>query len=87
MIYDGFANLVVSPLLQAVPPAVKVLGYPVYNAGLRFFDLRRYGRDHRKILVVDDEIGVRRRLQHRHRRTPRSGATPTCGSPAPASGT
>ena len=30
--------------------------YPVYNAGWRFFDLRRYGRDHRKILVVDDEV-------------------------------
>ena len=30
-----------------------MLAYPVYNAGLRFFDLRRYGRDHRKILVVD----------------------------------
>jgi cardiolipin synthase len=35
---------------------VRVLRYPVYNAGLRFFDLRRYGRDHRKILVVDDEV-------------------------------
>ena len=33
---------------------MKVLRYPVYAAGLRFFDLRRYGRDHRKILVVDD---------------------------------
>ena len=35
---------------------MKVLRYPVYTAGLRFFDLRRYGRDHRKILVVDDEV-------------------------------
>jgi cardiolipin synthase len=34
-----------------------VLEYPLYNAGWRFFDLRRYGRDHRKILVVDDEVG------------------------------
>ena len=25
--------------------------------GWRFFDLRRYGRDHRKILVVDDAVG------------------------------
>ena len=25
--------------------------------GLRFWDLRRYGRDHRKILVVDEEVG------------------------------
>lgn len=53
-IYDGFANLVVSPRFKHFPANVKVLRYPVYPAGLRFFDLRRYGRDHRKILVVDD---------------------------------
>jgi cardiolipin synthase A/B len=34
-----------------------VLEYPLYTAGWRFFDIRRYGRDHRKILVVDDEVG------------------------------
>ena len=34
-----------------------MLRYPVYGAGWRFFDLRRYGRDHRKILVVDDTVG------------------------------
>jgi cardiolipin synthase len=53
-IYDGFANLVVSPRFKRFPPTMKVLRYPVYAAGWRFFDLRRYGRDHRKILVVDD---------------------------------
>ena len=53
-IYDGFANLVVSPRFKRFPPGMKVLKYPVYGAGWRFFDLRRYGRDHRKILVVDD---------------------------------
>ncbi|HET6627222.1 MAG TPA: phospholipase D-like domain-containing protein [Nocardioidaceae bacterium] len=55
-IYDGFANLVVNPLFQRFGPRLRVLEYPVYNAGWRFFDLRRYGRDHRKILVVDDEV-------------------------------
>ena len=35
---------------------MKVLPYPFYNAGWRFLDLRRYGRDHRKILVVDDSV-------------------------------
>jgi cardiolipin synthase A/B len=55
-IYDGFANLVVSPLFKRFGPRLRVLEYPLYNAGLRFFDLRRYGRDHRKILVVDDEV-------------------------------
>jgi cardiolipin synthase len=56
-IYDGFANLVVSPLFKQFPPTMKVLRYPVYAAGWRFFDLRHYGRDHRKILVVDDDEG------------------------------
>ncbi len=54
IIYDAFANLVVRPPFKHFPPQVKVLAYPVYAAGWRFFDLRRYGRDHRKILVVDD---------------------------------
>ena len=56
-IYDGFANLVVKPAFKRFPPSMKVLRYPIYGAGWRFFDLRRYGRDHRKILVVDDEVG------------------------------
>lgn len=57
VIYDGFANLVVPPTFKRFPPDIKVLRFPVYNAGIRFFDLRHYGRDHRKILVVDDEVG------------------------------
>jgi len=57
VIYDAFANLVVPPTFKRFPPGLKVLRYPVYNAGLRFWDLRRYGRDHRKILVVDEEVG------------------------------
>ena len=56
-IYDGFANLVVSPRFKRFPSTMKVLPYPVYNAGWRVLDLRRYGRDHRKILVVDDAVG------------------------------
>ncbi|WP_435769188.1 phospholipase D-like domain-containing protein [Nocardioides sp. SYSU DS0651] len=56
-IYDAFANLVVAPPFKHFPPNVKVLRFPVYSAGWRFFDLRRYGRDHRKILVVDDSVG------------------------------
>jgi cardiolipin synthase A/B len=56
-IYDGFANLVVSPAFKRFPDNLKVLRYPVYAAGWRFFDLARYGRDHRKILVVDDHVG------------------------------
>ena len=40
-IYDGFANLVVSPRFLRFRPPVRVLRFPVYTAGLRFFDLRR----------------------------------------------
>jgi len=57
VIYDSFANIVVRPQFKRFPPNVKVLAFPVYSAGWRFFDLRRYGRDHRKILVVDDKVG------------------------------
>jgi len=57
LIYDGFANLVVSPLFKRFGPRLRVLEYPVWSAGWRFFDLRRYGRDHRKILVVDNAVG------------------------------
>ena len=57
VIYDAFANIVVSPRFKTFSPDLKVLRYPVYTAGLRPFDIRRYGRDHRKILVVDDEVG------------------------------
>ncbi|MGN0063540.1 MAG: phosphatidylserine/phosphatidylglycerophosphate/cardiolipin synthase family protein, partial [Nocardioides sp.] len=53
-IYDGFANLVVPRSFKQFPAEMKVLRYPTYPAGLRFWDLSRYGRDHRKILVVDD---------------------------------
>ena len=56
-IYDSFANLVVSPRFKRFPASMKVLPYPIYNAGWRVLDLRRYGRDHRKILVVDDAVG------------------------------
>jgi cardiolipin synthase len=56
-IYDGLANLVVSPRFKRFPPTMKVLRYPVYPAGWKFYDVARYGRDHRKILVVDDAVG------------------------------
>jgi cardiolipin synthase len=55
-IYDAFANMVVDPRFKRFPAVLRVLRFPIYNAGWRFFDLRRYGRDHRKVLVVDDEV-------------------------------
>jgi cardiolipin synthase len=57
VIYDGFANLVVGRQFFEFPPPIEVLRYPVWGAGWQFFNPRRLGRDHRKILVVDDTVG------------------------------
>ncbi|MGJ9414061.1 phosphatidylserine/phosphatidylglycerophosphate/cardiolipin synthase family protein [Aeromicrobium sp. CF4.19] len=57
VVYDGFANLVVNPHFLRFPPPVRTLRYPVFNAGWQIFNPRRWGRDHRKILVVDDTVG------------------------------
>ncbi len=56
VIYDSFANLVVSPRFKIFSPRLKVMPYRIYNAGWKFWDLRRYGRNHRKILVIDDTV-------------------------------
>lgn len=56
-IFDELANLVVPARFKRFPEGMHVLRYPTYAAGWRFFDLSRYGRDHRKILVVDDTVG------------------------------
>ena len=55
-IYDAFANLVVSPRFKRFPESMSVMRFPIYSAGLRFWDFRHYGREHRKVLVVDDEV-------------------------------
>jgi cardiolipin synthase len=53
VVYDGFANLVVDPRFLRFPAPVQVLRYPLFTGWL-FVSPRRWGRDHRKILVVDD---------------------------------
>ena len=57
VIYDGFANLVVRRSFFSFPPAVNVVRYPALKLGMLAFDVRKSGRDHRKILVVDGEVG------------------------------
>ncbi|MGZ5366455.1 MAG: phospholipase D-like domain-containing protein [Aeromicrobium sp.] len=57
VIYDGFANLVVSPQFLRFPPPVRVLRNSVFSIGMLWPSLRRFGRDHRKILAIDGEIG------------------------------
>src|SRR4051794_5051835 len=56
-IYDGFANLVVSPRFKRFPPTMKVLRSAVSPAGWRSSDLSRYGRERRTLLVVDESVG------------------------------
>jgi cardiolipin synthase A/B len=57
VVFDGFANLVVPRAFGRFPEAVNVLRFPVVRPGLPLMNLRRTGRDHRKILVVDGRVG------------------------------
>lgn len=57
VIYDGFANLVVPPRFYRFHPEVEVFRFPVLRPSILFTNIRGTGFDHRKIMVVDDEIG------------------------------
>jgi cardiolipin synthase len=56
VIYDAFANLVVSPRFLRFPKSIHVLRFPVIRFTVRFLSPRAWGRDHRKILAVDDRV-------------------------------
>ncbi|WP_051215071.1 phospholipase D-like domain-containing protein [Granulicoccus phenolivorans] len=55
-IYDKFANLVVPPAFKRFDPDIHVLAFPLLQPG-NPLSLRTWARDHRKILVVDEEVG------------------------------
>jgi cardiolipin synthase A/B len=57
VIYDVFANLVVPRRFFRFPSGLHVLRFRLMPRPWKMFDPRNYGRDHRKILVVDGEIG------------------------------
>ncbi len=57
LIYDHFANLVVDPRFFDFPETMHVYRYPVFRLGMLRPGIRYSGRDHRKILVVDHQIG------------------------------
>jgi cardiolipin synthase A/B len=57
VVYDGFANLVVPRAFFDLPEPIHVIRYPVFRPGVLMLNVRKSGRDHRKILVVDDEVG------------------------------
>lgn len=56
VVLDGFANLVVPREFKAFPDSVHLLKFPTIRSGL-VINVRRTGRDHRKVLVVDDTVG------------------------------
>lgn len=56
VIYDEFANLVVPSSFFQFDPAIHVMRYPWISFPFIPFQLKTYARDHRKVLVVDDEI-------------------------------
>lgn len=57
VIYDGFANLVVPRSFLTFPAPIRTLRYPVFNLRMLLLSFRHFGRDHRKILVIDGQIG------------------------------
>ncbi|MCY0905216.1 phospholipase D-like domain-containing protein [Arthrobacter sp. H14-L1] len=57
VIYDVFANLVVPRSFFRFHPAIHVLPFPVLRPSIVFTNVRGTGLDHRKLLIVDDEIG------------------------------
>ncbi|QWW19130.1 phosphatidylserine/phosphatidylglycerophosphate/cardiolipin synthase family protein [Schaalia sp. 19OD2882] len=58
-IYDGFAVLNQRLAFYSFPdlPHLHILRFPVFRPGMLTLNLRRTGRDHRKILVVDGAVG------------------------------
>ncbi|MBC7633868.1 phosphatidylserine/phosphatidylglycerophosphate/cardiolipin synthase family protein [Aeromicrobium sp.] len=54
VIYDGFANLVVRRSFFDFP-GVEIMKYPVLSS-CQLLNPRRIGRDHRKILVIDESV-------------------------------
>ncbi|MCL3818880.1 phospholipase D-like domain-containing protein [Aeromicrobium wangtongii] len=55
VIFDQFANLVVKRSFLKFPPPINVLVYPIVSSW-KLLSPRHIGRDHRKILVVDDRV-------------------------------
>jgi cardiolipin synthase len=56
VIFDAFANLVVSRAFKRFPPGIRTLKYPAFPRPSQIFDFRAYARDHRKLLIVDNAV-------------------------------
>lgn len=53
-VWDDFANLVVKRSFFTMPPGVNVMRHPVLSIP---WSPRHWGRDHRKLLIVDHQVG------------------------------
>ena len=56
VIYDTFGNLVVPRAFKQFAPSIYVLPFWAIRRPWHIFDPRRYGLDHRKLLVVDGDV-------------------------------
>lgn len=57
LVWDEFANLVVPPRFYRFDPRIKVLRHPIIDPVWDFWHPRNWGRNHRKLLTVDGEVG------------------------------
>ena len=57
VVFDSFGNFVVPETFKRMPPSVHTLRFPLFRPGLLTLNVRKSGRDHRKIVVVDGEQG------------------------------
>jgi cardiolipin synthase A/B len=57
VIFDSFANVVVPHAFKVFPPTIHTLKYKPFYKPWHIIDPRHYALDHRKLLVVDGNIG------------------------------
>ena len=58
IVYDGFAVMNQDPFFYVFPktPHLYIRRFPEIRSGMFTYNLRKTGRDHRKIMVVDDHV-------------------------------
>ncbi|MEE6280095.1 phospholipase D-like domain-containing protein [Georgenia sunbinii] len=57
VVFDSFGNLVVPEAFKRIPAPVHTLRFPLIRPGVLTLNMRKSGRNHRKIVVVDGEQG------------------------------